>query len=249
METLFLIGMYFAVMFYVSPLMAALAIVLLGGITILLRHVLEPAYTVGSRVASANESVQRAVQAGTQGIRDVKLFGMVSEVYDEFSTHLEQYTHSSIRLERNNAALQNFYDLAAALSLFGLIYVGFVFSSLELGQLAIFLFAMFRISPLASRFNKHFYQMEGNLSHLVRTQAFVDELEERCEDDGDRSIDEIERVSFDDVHFAYEENEPVLRGLSFSVEKGEFIGFVGQSGAGKSTVVSLLTRMYDPDGG
>jgi len=51
------------------------------------------------------------------------------------------------------------------------------------------------------------------------------------------------------VYFAYDEDEQVLRGLSFDVRKDEFIAFVGQSGAGKSTIVSLLARMYDPDSG
>jgi subfamily B ATP-binding cassette protein MsbA len=108
---------------------------------------------------------------------------------------------------------------------------------------------MFRLSPLVSRLNSQVYSLEGNLSHLVRTQDFVDELDTRKESDGSRGIEEIETVEFDDVYFSYTDDERVLQGLSFEVEKGEFVGFVGQSGAGKSTVVSLLTRLYRPDGG
>jgi subfamily B ATP-binding cassette protein MsbA len=93
------------------------------------------------------------------------------------------------------------------------------------------------------------YNVEGNISHLVRTQDFLDELSERQEDDGDRSVSDVDRVEFDDVRFSYNEDEQVLRGVSFEVERGGFIAFVGQSGAGKSTIVSLLARMYDPDEG
>ena len=249
LETLALTLVYLSIMFYIAPLMTVFALGLLGGITFFMRYVIEPAYTAGSRVAEANESVQQSVQAGTQGIRDVKLFTLAEEVYSGFKGAIQQYTESSIDLERNKAALQNFYDLAAALSLFVLIYIGFSFSGLSLGALGIFLFAMFRLSPLVSRLNSQVYSLEGNISHLVRTQEFVDELETRTEDDGSRSIDEIEHVQYDDVHFSYTDEEKVLRGLSFEVEKGEFVGFVGQSGAGKSTVVSLLSRMYRPDRG
>jgi subfamily B ATP-binding cassette protein MsbA len=249
METLFLVGVYLAIMFYIAPLMTVFALGLLGGITVLIRYVLEPAYTVGTRVAEANERVQQAVQAGTQGIRDVKLFTLSKEVFENFSGSIGQYTRSEIHLERNKAAVRNFYDLAAALSLFVLIYVGFTFSGLSLGALGIFLFAMFRLSPLVSRLNSQFYKLEGDLSHLVRTQGFVDELQSVDEEGGSRSIEEIKRVVFDDVEFSYDEEEQVLRGLSIDLEKGEFVGFVGQSGAGKSTVVSLLARMYDPDDG
>lgn len=248
-QTVFLVMMYLSVMFYIAPLMTILALVLLGSITFLLRYVIEPAYTVGSRVAAANERVHQAVQAGTQGIRDVKLFGLAGEVYDDFSKAIGNYTEAEIRLNRNQTALQNFYDLAAALSLFVLIYVGFVFSGLSLGVLSIFLFAMFRLSPLMSRLNSQVYSVEGDLSHLVRTQAFVEELTGASESSGGRSIDEINRVEFEDVHFSYDSEETVLRGISFTVTDDEFVAFVGQSGAGKSTIVSLLARLYEPDQG
>jgi subfamily B ATP-binding cassette protein MsbA len=249
METLFLVLIYLGIMVFIAPEMTLYAIVLLGGITYLLRHVIEPGYTVGSRVASANEAIQQSVQAGTQGIRDVKLFGLGEELFEEFWHSVRQYTQSSINLERNKAALQNGYDLAAALSLFVLIYVGFTYSGLSLGALGIFLFAMFRLAPLTSRLNSHVYQAEGNLSHLIRTQSFVDRLHQQVEDTGERSVSELTRIRFDDVSFSYDADEQVLRGLSFEIEKGEFISFVGQSGAGKSTIVSLLARMYDPDRG
>ena len=249
LETLALALVYLSIMFYIAPVMTVFALGLLGGITVFMRYVIEPAYTAGTRVAEANERVQQSVQAGTQGIRDVKLFNLAGEVYDSFEDSIQQYTGSEINLKRNEAALRNFYDLAAALSLFVLIYVGFTFSGLTLGALGIFLFAMFRLSPLVSRLNSQVYKVEGNVSHLVRTQAFVDELETREESDGSRSIDEIEQVQFEDVHFSYDGEEKVLDGLSFEVEKGEFVGFVGQSGAGKSTVVSILARMYRPDRG
>lgn len=249
MQAAFLVGMYFAVMVYISVQMALFAVVLLGGITVVLRYILEPAYTVGSRVAEANERIQQAVQAGTQGIRDVKLFGLTGEIYHDFKRWLDEYVDSSVYLNRNEAALQNFYELAAALSLFALIYIGFVFSGLNLGQLAIFFFAMFRLSPLASRVNKHVYRLEGRLSHLVRTLAFNEKIQGFEESSGSRSVPRIDRIEFEDIWFAYGEEEQVIRGVSFGVERGDFVGFVGQSGAGKSTIVSLLARLYEPDEG
>ncbi len=249
METLFLVLMYTAVMFYISPQMTLLAIALLGGITIFLRFILEPAVTIGATVAEANEEVQRNVQAGTQGIRDVKLFGLRSEVFSGFKQSIDQYARSSVKLARNDYAIKNFFELAAAITIFALIYVGFTFTNLTLGELGIFLIAMFQLAPKVSNLNSYFYKLEGYTSHLVRTQAFLEELEQRQEYDGDREVDCVSNVEFDNVEFSYEEDEQVLQGISFEVERGEFIAFVGQSGAGKSTIVSLLARMYDPDHG
>ncbi len=249
LETLFLVLMYTAVMFYITPMMTLFAIALLGGITVLLRVVIEPAVTVGSEVAEANQEVQQEVQAGTQGIRDVKLFGLRSEVFSSFRDSIEQYASSSTRLSRNDYAIKNFYELSAAITIFILIYVGFTFTGLSLGELGIFLIAMFQLAPKVSSLNSKVYKLEGYTSHLVRTQAFLDRLEERREDDGDRPVSDVSEIEFDDVQFSYTDDEKVLRGISFEVERGEFIAFVGQSGAGKSTIVSLLVRMYDPDRG
>jgi subfamily B ATP-binding cassette protein MsbA len=248
MEFLFLVLMYLGVMFYITPLMTALALVLLGGITVLLRVVVEPAVTVGTRVAEANERVQMSVQAGTQGIRDVKLFGLADEVFSTFRESIEQYASSEVKLSRNEAAINNFYQLSAALTIFVLIYVGFVYSGLSLGELGIFLIAMFQIAPKVSALNTRLYKLEGLISHLDRTQTFLAELSNERESSGGRSVSSVDRIEFDDVAFAYDD-EQVLRGISFEANRGEFIAFVGQSGAGKSTIVSLLARMYDPDAG
>jgi subfamily B ATP-binding cassette protein MsbA len=249
LETLFLVLMYVAVTFYISPMMTLLAIVLLGGITGTLRFVIEPAVTVGTRVAEANERVQETVQAGTQGIRDVKLFGLRSEVFSTFSDAIDKYARSEINLSRNETAIKNFFELSAALIIFVLIHVGFTFTGLSLGELGIFLIAMFQLAPKVSTLNSMVYKTEGNLSHAIRTHEFLDKINHKTEYSGNKSISSVSRIEFDDVRFAYNEDEQVLRGISFDVSKGEFIAFVGQSGAGKSTIVSLLSRMYDPDAG
>jgi ATP-binding cassette subfamily B protein len=56
-------------------------------------------------------------------------------------------------------------------------------------------------------------------------------------------------VVFDDVHFAYVEGQPVLRGLSFRIDPGETVAVIGASGSGKSTIAQLLPRFYDPAAG
>jgi subfamily B ATP-binding cassette protein MsbA len=124
------------------------------------------------------------------------------------------------------------------------------FANLSLGALGVFLFAMFRLGPRVSNVNSHYYKVENDLPHLVRTLAFIDELERHAEtSESTREVPaEVTRVKFDDVWFSYGD-EDVLRGLSFVVEKGEFVAFVGQSGAGKSTIVSLLARLYEVDRG
>ena len=56
-------------------------------------------------------------------------------------------------------------------------------------------------------------------------------------------------IEFDRVAFAYDAAHPVLKGVSFSIAAGQFVGIVGTTGSGKSTVASLIPRFYDPTGG
>ncbi|HSH09577.1 MAG TPA: ABC transporter ATP-binding protein, partial [Oceanipulchritudo sp.] len=59
----------------------------------------------------------------------------------------------------------------------------------------------------------------------------------------------IQHIAFRNVDFAYEDNEPVLKDFNLEVEAGQTIALVGASGGGKSTIVSLLARFYEPTGG
>lgn len=251
LEQLFLSIVYLALAFIFAPFLTMFAIVILGGLTVLLRHVIEPGYKTGDIVADANERRQEAAQAGTQGIRDVRIFGLAEELYQDFINAVDRYTSARITLRRNEAALSRFYNLGVSISVFMLIFLALTYAELSLGAMGVFLFAMFRLGPRVSSVNQKFYQVENNLPHLIRTQQFIRELEQNEEpNEAIREVPtHIEQVEFDDVWFSFENADQVLRGINFEVNKGEFIGFVGQSGAGKSTIVSLLARMYMVDSG
>ena len=250
-ERLFLSLVYLLIALIISPLLTLIAIGILGFLTIFLRWVVEPGYELGDIVADANERRQGAAQAGTQGVRDVRIFNLTQELYKDFTNAVDRYTKSKIKLARNEAAISNFYNLGVAVSVFVLIYLALTLANLSVGALGVFLFAMYQLGPKVSSLNKLYYKVENNLPHLVRTQQFIKELESREEpNEPVREVPrEIDHVEFDDVWFSYDGEEQVLKGVDFEVEKGEFIAFVGQSGAGKSTIVSLLARLYKLDGG
>ena len=243
--------MYFSVALYLAPELTLAAGAILGSLTYLVRNRFESAYAVGDRVAVANERVQEVVQAGTQGIRDVKLFGLAGDLFGKFETHVNEFASSSVKLQRNQAAIQNLFQLSTALTVFLLIYFALEFFSMSLGALAVFLFAMFRLSPRVSNLNNWVYRLEGDLPHLVRTERLIDEMQTNREPTaGDKYVPSpVDRIEANDISFSYEPNDCVLEDVTFFVERGEFVAFVGPSGAGKSTVISLLARMYEPNEG
>jgi len=250
-QTLSISLVYLLTAFVIAPVLTLFAVTILGTVTAVIRFSLEPGYSIGDRVADANEQRQRATQAGTQGIREIRVFGLTEQVYEDFVKAVNRFTDARIKLRRNEAVIDNFYNLIIGVSVFALIYFALVFADLSLGALGVFLFAMFQLGPKVSQLNQKFYQIENDLPHLVRTQEFIRELEDR-EEPNEPTRDtptEIEHIEFNDVWFSYNDEEEVLRGLNFEVEKDEFVAFVGQSGAGKSTIVSLIARFYEPDRG
>lgn len=250
-ELTFVVIIYASIAFYLAPLLTILAGVLLGGLTYLVRFRIEPGYTVGDRLADANEELQRSVQAGMQGIRDAKLFGLKNEFSGLFYVATNKHFLAKVALERNKAFIQDFYRLSTAVTVFVLIFLTLRFTSMSIGEMGVFLLAMFRLGPKMSNLNNRLYLLDGDLPHLVRTQQFVDQISARTEHRGGRAAmpRKIDKVTFQDVAFSYSGNKRALRGISFEVRMGEFIGIVGPSGAGKSTIISLLTRMYEPDRG
>ncbi|WP_350355439.1 ABC transporter ATP-binding protein [Haloglomus halophilum] len=249
---LFLISLaYLLVAFALAPILMLVSVVALGGLMYGIRRVVESGFSVGSKVANANERVQESVQAGMQGIRDVKAFNLHTELFGDFRTAVTQHVDSMVHQRRNQAIINNFNQFMTAATVFALLFVGIEVANLSLGALGVFLFAMFRLGPKLSHLNDVVYAAENDLPHLVRTQSFVKRLEQNQEDDGEESVPvPVDEVWFDDIEFSYETtDEQVLNGVSFNVDRGEFVAFAGPSGTGKSTIVSLLIRMYTPDGG
>lgn len=250
-EQSLLATMYLAIALYLAPWLTIFTICILGGIMYVIRASVESGYSIGDRVADANEKVQETVQFGTQGIRDVRLFDMTAEVYSRFTDAVNQYANAAITLRRNRAAINNSYQFITAVSVFVLIYVALKIASLSFGSMGVFLFAMYRLAPRVSNINQMIYDIEGNLPHFVRVQEFMDEMSMNAEPDTGtaQSPNPVEPIEFHDVTFSYDDDDRILNDLSFEVNQGEFVAFVGQSGAGKSTIVSLLARMYEPDDG
>jgi ATP-binding cassette, subfamily B, multidrug efflux pump len=92
--------------------------------------------------------------------------------------------------------------------------------------------------------------MQSALAGAERVYTILDEPIEPADLPGDVALEEIAgRVDFENVSFGYDPTHPVLHGVTFSVEPGQSLALVGRTGAGKTTVASLIPRFYDATSG
>jgi len=94
-------------------------------------------------------------------------------------------------------------------------------------------------------------QYAGIMTAIAGAERVFAIMDEKPEDmGGNIPLDDVKGdISFEDIHFAYNPTEPVLKGLNLNVKAGQKVAIVGATGSGRTTIVNLLTRFYDCDSG
>ncbi len=187
------------------------------------------------------------------GMRIVQLFVRERYSLGQFRQRNDQLLAANLGEMYVFATFRPLVDLFATTSLAVIVYFGgwFVLRDLvSLGTLIAFLnlIRMFYepVMDLSEKYNILQSAMAGSerVFGLLDVQARIPEPAAPKALDGVRGA-----IQFDRVSFAYKEGEPVLRDLSFTVKPGETVAIVGYTGAGKTTITSLLTRLWDIQSG
>jgi ATP-binding cassette, subfamily B, bacterial len=210
-------------------------------------------------VRKTNSQITAGFHEAIMGVRTSKSLVREEENLAEFQVLTSSMYHNSVR-----NALQSAVYLPLVLTM-GSVGVGLalwrgglqVGPGLSLGTLVAFMqyasFFYIPIQELAERITdlQAAQAAAERLQGLLDTEpAIRDSPEVRSGTDQDPLVQErIREVEFDHVSFAYKEGVPVLSDFSLRVRAGETIALVGPTGSGKSTVVSLLCRFYEPTSG
>lgn len=121
---------------------------------------------------------------------------------------------------------------------------------LTLGELMVVLAYVGQIHTPLEEIGRMFSEMQITLASAERAIEVLDTPIEIQDRPGARTLLRVEGgVAFEHVSFAYSGGRPVLHDVSFAVRPGEVVAIVGPTGAGKTTIASLITRFYDPDAG
>ena len=189
------------------------------------------------------------VHEDLSGIRIIQSFGAESETMDTFRDLTKQHRDSFVNAVRLNDAVGPVIDLCWAIGLFSLYFVGIVV--LGAGRVSVGTFLAFGTyismfwNPIMNLSN--FYnQMITNIAGAERVFEIMDTPPAITDGEGVKELPPIQgEVVFDHVSFSYDEDTKVLNDVSFRIRPGETIALVGPTGAGKTTIVNLVSRFYD----
>jgi len=187
------------------------------------------------------------------GASMIQLYGQEERVIDEFDQTTDKMTVAYDRLVLADSiaswSLTEFLKyivIAGILTIAGLSYLGG-----DLGMTAGFLFInlnyVIQLFDLMANLIRRLPDIRRSLETGERVLTFLDE---EVEADATEEI-QIDRaaVEFDQVTFAYEEGKPVLKDISIQAHPGQTLALVGHTGSGKSSIMNLLYRFYDPQEG
>jgi subfamily B ATP-binding cassette protein MsbA len=220
---------------------------------------------VGRRLRSIGASVQEQVAQlsavateALSAIRIVRAFATEKAEYDHFEGRNREFFKVTIKGSQTRGMLDGIMVVVQYVALVIVLMVGAYFvtsgdpasNEFTTGDLMSFCLAIGTLARPVQTITRTLAQLRGGIASADRVFEIIDQADEVPLSQHPVAFGHMRgEIAFDDVSFEYEEGMRVLGGLNFRIEPGERVAIVGVTGSGKSTIVDLILRFYDPTGG
>ena len=202
---------------------------------------------VRARIAAINAFLQEHIS----GISTVQLFNREEKEAEKFEVLNARHRKANIDSIYYYAIFYPVIELIETVGIALIVWYGggqVIQGTLSLGALVAFFQYAQRFYEPISDLSEKYNILQAAMAASERIFKLID-TPVRVEDKGTREVRELHAIEFRDVWFAYNDEEWVLKNVSFRVDRGQRIAVVGHTGAGKTTVTSLLLRFYEPQKG
>lgn len=196
-----------------------------------------------------NIEYSKRVQEIVLMAEETEVFGASDLYRDDVYTTIDNVRRPLLRTRFLAAAVPAVFQSLALLLLILALFAVSLTAAGQIATLGAVVLILFRTLTYAQQVQTAVTTMDERIPFMERLAAALRHYEEHPQQDGDGSLPSIDTIGFRDVGYGYRPDHPTLSGLTFTVTRGEAIGIAGPSGAGKSTVVQLLLRLREPDGG
>ncbi|MFJ5047636.1 ABC transporter ATP-binding protein [Streptomyces sp. NPDC088719] len=227
---------------------ATLPVLIIG--TVFFRRSSVKAYELArTRISAVNADLQESVS----GLRIVQAFGREHDGAARFAERSDHYRQARVRGQWLISVYFPFVQLLASIAAAAVIIVGagrVDNGTLTVGALVAYLLYIELFFAPVQQLSQVFDGYQQATVSLGRIQELL--REPTSTEDPDEPLDVLSlrgEIAFEDVSFAYGSDEEALTGVDLRIPAGQTVAFVGETGAGKSTLVKLVARYYDPTGG
>ena len=186
------------------------------------------------------------------GIRQIKTYTMEEEEHGRFNRASERVRQATLRIMRAWATYNPSMSFFGAAGLVIVIGVGGKLAldgDLTRGELAAFLILLALFYEPIAKLHSLNQLIQSGRAAGERVFEILDSEEEANMEDGEELGEVTGHVVYENVSFSYTDRMPTLTGVNIEAKPGETIALVGPTGAGKSTIINLLTRFYEHDDG
>lgn len=200
-----------------------------------------------------NSDINAMINESINGMQIIQAFNREETVLEDFSKINDEFYDSSMKIVKINA-LTN-HNLIETLRSILLMILVVVFASIFLDTgTALTVGSMYLIIDYSTKFMDPLYNIVGMLDIIeqarVSTNKVYELLDKEVEDNQDGELNTFTgTIEFQDVNFSYDGKTNVLNDISFKVNPNETLALVGHTGSGKSSIINLLMRFYDPTSG
>jgi ATP-binding cassette subfamily B protein len=241
------------VMVMQDPVLFAVTLIVFPPAMFLMRKMVRRIRNIAHAQFTGGTRIVETMQETLQGLRTVKAFTLEDKMRTRFDSNVGEVEHEANKwarvANRTSPLMETLGGFAIAAAI---VYGGWRVIQLGStpGEFFSFLAAFLLANEPAKRLARLNLEVNSNLVGVRVLFEIIDSPTSEPADDNNPPLKVTDaRVEFRDVNFAYRPGEPVLRGMSFVAEPGKVTALVGASGGGKSTVLNLILRLYEANGG
>jgi ABC-type multidrug transport system fused ATPase/permease subunit len=243
-------SLYLVIAFVLSWQLVLGAMLLIGVIVLLLKFELNRAGSLGNRLTEINNSLQNTVIEHLGGIRILRAFNLEARSYDTFKEQADEFPRVRYSVAKSRARLSTLYETGMVAGLLIVVFYSVTVIHMSMAVLLTFILVLYRFYPKVGAMNKAAHQTLFSLPGVRNVIEMTNETEHPSIKSGSKQLESFQNeIRFDSVGFAYDGDSTVLNGIDLKINRGETVAVIGGSGAGKTTLVNMLMRFYDPTSG